>query len=1013
MTKTVKKIVCLLMVLWACVGASAQRTKYNFNLDWKMVIGEPAIHDSRSTPPYYPITSHLSKATGRRDSGNPLSPQEVTLPHALNENEAFRVRQNELTDTIAWYYKTFTLDAEGKKAFIEFEGVRMCADVYVNGQWVGYNDNGVMAFGFDITPYIKKGENEIAVRVDSRASYVERSTGVKHQWNDMSFNANYGGINKNVNLYVTPLLYQTLPLYSNLGTTGTYVYASNIDVPRRKATVNIESQVKNESTTTQTVGLDIELLDMDGHRIAHFTGKKQTIAAGATATLTAQKTVSGLHFWSVGYGYLYTVHSALVVGGSPTDVVTLRTGFRKTRFADGKIWLNDRVLMVKGFAQRSTNEWPAVGMDQPAWMSDLTNRLMVEGNANTVRWMHVTPSKQEVESCDRVGLIQAMPAGDHEGDCEGRQWEQRVELMRDAIIYNRNNPSILFYEGGNESISREHMVDLINVRNEYDPHGGRAMGSREMLDIQEAEYGGEMLYINKSRQHPVWAMEYCRDEGYRLYWDEYSYPWHQDGNGPYLRKAPVPDYNHNQDKLTLNQVKAWYDFWRVRPGMGERVSSGGVKICFTETNTYGRSELNYRVSGTVDAMRIEKDGYKAHQVMWNGWVENDQKQTYIIGHWNYQDGIKKDIHVVSTSPMVELFVNGKSVGKAEAEYDYLHTIKNVAWEKGTLKAVGLSADGTPESEYVIKTAGEADHLVLSLIENPTGTKADGNDIAIIQVEVVDKNGRRCPLENRFITFTVDGPGEWLGGIAKSQNRDNFILDPMLPVECGVNRVMVRSTRQAGRITVHASAKGLAPVDISFDTQAIDDNGGLSTYFASDVLPSYLENGETIYNVPSYHEHLRTIPIESATAGYDAEHAHYSYDDNELSEWKNDGKSSTAWITYTLKENTPVDQIDIKFTGWRRRSYPIEIWADQTLIWKGTTEKSLGYVHLFIKNPVRAKTITIKQTGAATTKDGYSGIVEVAQLTAGELDLYKTPGSEKVNSELRIVEIDFLQNLDKK
>lgn len=112
--------------------------------------------------------------------------------------------------------------------------------------------------------------------------------------------------------------------------------------------------------------------------------------------------------------------------------------------------------------------------------------------------MHVTPWKQDVESCDRVGVIQVMPAGDAEKDAVGRWWGQRLELMRDAIIYFRNNPSILFYESGNESISKEHMLEMIAIRDKYDPYGGRAMGSREMLDIREAEWGGEMLYINKS-----------------------------------------------------------------------------------------------------------------------------------------------------------------------------------------------------------------------------------------------------------------------------------------------------------------------------------------------------------------------------------------------------------------------------------------------------------------------------------------------------------------------------------
>ena len=136
----------------------------------------------------------------------------------------------------------------------------------------------------------------------------------------------------------------------------------------------------------------------------------------------------------------------LKVEGNVIDEVSTKTGFRKTEFKEGKVYLNDRVLQMKGYAQRTSNEWPAIGMSVPSWLSDFSNRMIVEGNGNLVRWMHVTPWKQDIESCDRVGLIQAMPAGDAEKDSHGDHWKQRTNLMRDAIIYNRNNPSIVFYE---------------------------------------------------------------------------------------------------------------------------------------------------------------------------------------------------------------------------------------------------------------------------------------------------------------------------------------------------------------------------------------------------------------------------------------------------------------------------------------------------------------------------------------------------------------------------------------
>lgn len=153
-----------------------------------------------------------------------------------------------------------------------------------------------------------------------------------------------------------------------------------------------------------------------------------------------------------------------------------------------------------------------------------------------------------------------------------------------------------------------------------------------MLDIREAEYGGEMLYINKSEHHPMWATEYCRDEGLRKYWDEYSYPFHKEGDGPLHRNQPATDYNHNQDMLAIAMIRCWYDYWRERPGTGRRVSSGGAKIIFSDTNTHHRGEENYRRSGVTDPMRIEKDAFFAHQVMWNGWVDTEEDNTYIIGH---------------------------------------------------------------------------------------------------------------------------------------------------------------------------------------------------------------------------------------------------------------------------------------------------------------------------------------------------------------------------------------------
>lgn len=978
--------VFLLTTLSVIDGQASERKKYNFNSEWKLRIGDfPKAKDTKFDDSKW---------------------KQVTLPHAFNEDEAFKLSIEQLTDTVVWYRKSFQIPElkSNQKVFVEFEGVRQRGDFYLNGHYLGRHENGVMAVGFDLTPHIKEGENVIAVRTDNDWMYREEGTNSKFQWNDRNFNANYGGIPKNVFLYVTDNVYQTLPLYSNLKTTGVYVYAQDFDIQGRKATIHAESEVRNDSKATRQFSYQVTILDADGKLMKTFQGDKVTLKAGETKTVKASAILHNLHFWSWGYGYLYTVKTALKDDNNQIfDEVSTRTGFRKTRFAEGKIWLNDRVIQMKGYAQRTSNEWPAVGLSVPAWLSDFSNDLMVKGNANLVRWMHATPWKQDVESCDRVGLIQAMPAGDAEKDREGRQWEQRVELMRDAIIYNRNNPSILFYECGNKAISREHMIEMKAVRDKYDPFGGRAIGSREMLDIREAEYGGEMLYINRSEHHPMWATEYCRDEGLRKYWDEYSYPFHKEGDGPLYKGQPATDYNRNQDELAITMIARWYDYWRERPGTGNRVSSGGTKIIFSDTNTHYRGAENYRRSGVTDAMRIEKDAFYAHQVMWDGWVDTEKDQTYIIGHWNYPDNTVKPVQVVSTGEEVELFLNGNSLGKGKRQYNFLFTFDNVAFKPGKLEAVSYNKAGKEISRYAVNTAGEPASLKLTAIQNPEGFHADGADMTLIQVEVVDKDGQRCPLDNRTIQFTLKGQAEWRGGIAQGKN--NHILDTNLPVECGINRALIRSTTAAGKVTLTAQAKGLLSASLTLETVPVKVTGGLSTYLPQATLKGRLDRGETP-STPSYKDSKKGVRIVSAKAGSNNNDAEKSYDDIELTEWKNDGKLSTAWITYTLERDAEIDDICIKLQGWRSRSYPLEVYAGNTLIWSGNTDKSLGYIHLNVEKPVRANTITIRLKGNTSDKDAFGQIIEVEAIAANTMELEKSSSKHQ----LRIIEVEFLETI---
>jgi len=611
-----------------------------------------------------------------------------------------------------------------------------------------------------------------------------------------------------------------------------------------------------------------------------------------------------------------------------------------------------------------------------------------------------------------VGLMQSMQAGDAEKDVEGVRWTQRKAVMTDAIVYNRNNPSIIFYECGNESISDPHMQEMKDIRDRFDPFGGRAIGSREMLDSKVAEYGGEMLYTNKSAHIPMWAMEYSRDEGSRKYWDDYTPPYHKDGAGPdsiwsvsLNAKVKSPDakpYNRNMESHAVENVKRWFEFWNERPGTGKRVSAGGVNIVWSETNTHHRGADNYRRSGEVDALRIIKENFYANQVMWDGWVNPEKQHIHIVGHWNYAPGVKKDIYVISTAAKVELKVNGISQGFGTKSDGFLFTFKNIEWITGNISAKGYDEKNIAVCSDQINIVGEPVALRLKMIKRPTDFVADGHDLALVEAEVVDAKGSRCVTALNMIDYKIDGPAEWRGGMAIGPG--NYILAKTFPVEGGVNRFLIRSTTTPGNITITATAAGLKPATITLTTKPFVTKDGLSSILPSAGLPFNLQRGPTPATA-SYNITRTPINIIKATAGANSDSAFASYDDNELSDWVNDGKLNTAWIEYELERTATVSEITIKLNNFRSRSYPLIITLDGKELFNGSTQTSLGYYTIKC-DPQTGKKLRIQLSGNSQTKGNDAGV----EVNGKKLDDGVVRDDSRAKGTLSIIEVEVYEKL---
>jgi beta-galactosidase len=655
-----------------------------------------------------------------------------------------------------------------------------------------------------------------------------------------------------------------------------YVHAANFNIAGKSAGVIVDSEVRNASGDRATVELSAVIVDRKGQVCARFDGNSVDMVDGEKTVLTAEGTLKGARFWSPEDPYLYDVYSMLTVDGKTVDVNQVTTGFRKTEFKGGAgtggVYLNGKFVYLKGFAQRSSNEWAGLGGAYPDWLHDYQAQMIRDNHANYVRWMHVAPQRVDSDTADRFGIIQICPAGDKERDAVGRQWDQRLEAMRDTMIYFRNSPSILFWEAGNTVVTVEHMQQMVALRKRWDPDGGRVMGSRgnDNADLNTAttpiaEFYGVMIgqdtrtdqlatptaifrgYSAQRRDRaPLIETEDYREEGARRFWDDFSPPYFG------FKKGPNDTWQFNSENFALNAVLRYAAYWDNRisnPDPAHSKWSGYASIYFTDEDADGRQDSSEvcRVSGKVDAVRLPKQIYFAHRV-----IQNELPDIHILGHWSYPAGpdakkTVKTVYVVANTQTVELLVNGKSAGvNAHAESvelpaggrsggmsshpasAYIFAFPNVEFAPGSLKAVGRN-DGKPVAQAELTTAGPPTQIKLTPIVGPQGLQADAQDAALIDVEVVDAKGQRCPTDDDRIDFTIAGPGIWRGGYnsGKTDSTNNLFLN----TECGINRVSVRSTFSAGTITVVASRPGLKSAQIQIVSKPVKVVDGLATSLA--------------------------------------------------------------------------------------------------------------------------------------------------------------------------------------
>jgi len=809
---------------------------YNFNPGWKFIRADVTNAEQ--------VAFDDSKWT------------DVSAPHTYNDVDSYTQiishsgGDRRVWSGITWYRKHFKLPAGAKdgKVFLEFEGLKQAGRFWLNGKFVGKFENGITACGLDLTSFVNFGDadNVIAVKVDNSNDYVEEATGTGYEWMGRAFNPNYGGLNHDIVLHLTGKVYQTLPLYENLQTTGVYTYGSNFDIKNKTCDVNVEAQVKNESGDQQSITLSAVVVDADGNVAAKFQSDALDLVSGQTETFSANGKLNDAKFWSDETPNLYKVYSILTVNEKIVDVQIITTGFRNAEFkggvGTGGVYLNDKFVYLTGYAQRSSDEWAGLGQAYPDWMHDFSAQLVRSTHANYIRWMHISPQAVDVRACDKAGIVEVCPAGDKEKDVIGRQWEQRMEVMRDSMIYFRNAPSILFWEAGNNSVTPAHLQQMVDLRKEFDPNGGRVVGCRTLNDAGStsiAEYFGVMIgqdkrtdaLTNPTEQFRAFSLERrdrapfietedFRDEAARRFWDDFSPPHFG------FKKGPDDTYAWNSESFCIAAAERYHDYFINRISNTDPAHAkwaGYASIYFSDANADGRQDSSEvcRVSGKVDSVRLPKQAYYVYRVM-----QNPLPDIHIIGHWNYPANTVKTIYVaVNHCDSVELWVNGKSLGVSKSPMNgYIFAFPQIKFAAGKISAVAKSA-GKIVAQDEIETAGEAKSLKLTPHVSPNGLQADGSDVALFDVEVVDAQGRRCPTDEARVDFKVTGPAIWRGGY--NSGKINSVNNLYLDTECGINRVAIRSTLTPGQITLTATRAGLEPATVQLESKPVAITNGLA------------------------------------------------------------------------------------------------------------------------------------------------------------------------------------------
>ena len=853
-----------------CANTSMVRERINMNRDWRYQIDDPdgtgtALHYSQLKPYLLPCANDFIIFGKRyqRPEGNPGENiayvksdfddsewRHLNLPHDWAIEGPFNIDYNGSTGKlpywgIRWYRKTLELsqDDAGKQIYLDIDGAMSYASVWCNGQYVGGWPYGYASFRLDLTPYIKAGQkNVLAIRLDNPDD--------TSRWYPGS------GIYRNV------WLVKTSPVHVEQW--GTFVRNQQVDseIAVMEMGVNIENHAgKDVQVKLQT---SVYLQGKDGRPVGEEVAQSMTkdiaIKKDSWSSARFQFKVDKPKLWDIDTPNCYVAVSRVFMDGKEIDSYETPFGIRTIEFThDQGFMLNGQKVAIKGVCMH--HDLGALGAAFNEVAAERQLRIMKEMGANAIRTSHNPPAPELVALCDRMGLMMQLELADtwqkgkrkNDYNLLFDDWSEAD--MRSLVRHYRNHPSVIMWSIGNEMPDQATDQGVIIARNltaychDEDPTRPTSLGCNKrdavfrdivnQVDIFGLNYFHKTYPVFKE-QNPTRRYHASETSSATSSRGEYFFPVTTDVNdsrsGFQLSSydmttigwgcAPEVQFKMNEEYPFMSGEFEWtgFDYLGEPTPYNKDLTNllnfsdpNELEKARKELEELGKIKTPSRSSyfGIVDLCGFPKDRYYNYKSYWRP----DVPTVHILPHWNWEERIGEitPVHIYTSGDAVELFLNGKSLGRREKAHSYDRlTWDDVRYEPGSLKAIAYK-NGQKWAEELVETTGKP--AALQVTAEKTELKSDGTDLSFIRVAVVDSQGRVVPRSKNHLKFSVTGSAE----IIATDNGDATSLLPFQLSERdaynGLALVILRSQyMKQGKVVLTVESKGLPKQKIALKVE---------------------------------------------------------------------------------------------------------------------------------------------------------------------------------------------------